>query len=97
MNRKFYCCSVAEKVWIFRPACPENLEALSLLPLANCNEVTLQGVQWNLEYSPLLLSHPYAISNMVEQEKVIFTCNQGTVGFYLKYKFELGEGKFWKF
>lgn len=71
---------------IFRPACPENLEALSLLPLANCNEVTLQGVQWNLEYSPLLLSHPYAISNMVEQEKVIFTCNQGTVGFYLKYK-----------
>ena len=43
-------------------------------------------VQWNLEYAPLLSAHPYAISNMVEQEKVVFTCNQGRVGFYLKYK-----------
>lgn len=71
---------------IFKPFIPENIEALSLLPLTDCNEVTLQGVQWNLEYAPLLSAHPYAISNMVEQEKVVFTCNQGRVGFYLKYK-----------
>lgn len=71
---------------LFRPVCPENIEALSLLPLTGCNEVTLQGVQWNLEHSPLLLAHPYAISNMVEKENVVFTCNQGSVGFYLKYK-----------
>ena len=71
---------------IFKPFSPENIEALSLLPLTDCNEVTLQGVQWNLEYAPLLSAHPYAISNMVEQEKVVFTCNQGRVGFYLKYK-----------
>ena len=71
---------------IFKPFSPENIEALSLLPLTDCNEVTLQGVQWNLEYAPLLSAHPYAISNMVEKEKVVFTCNQGRVGFYLKYK-----------
>ena len=71
---------------LFKPARPENIEALSLLPLANRNEVTLQGVQWNLEHSPLFLTHPYAVSNMIEQEKVIFTCDQGSVGFYLKYK-----------
>lgn len=71
---------------LFKPARPENIEALSLLPLADRNEVTLQGVQWNLEHSPLFLTHPYAVSNMIEQEKVIFTCDQGSVGFYLKYK-----------
>ena len=71
---------------LFKPARPENIEALSLLPLADRNEVTLQGVQWNLEHSPLFLTHPYAVSNMIEQEKVIFTCDQGRVGFYLKYK-----------
>ena len=33
---------------IFKPFSPENIEALSLLPLTDCNEVTLQGVQWKL-------------------------------------------------
>ena len=78
---------------IFKPFSPENIEALSLLPLTDCNEVTLQGVQWNLEYAPLLSAHPYAISNMVEQEKVVFTCNQGRVGFILNINFKLGDGR----
>lgn len=71
---------------VLKPTCRQNIEALSLLPLTNRNEVTLQGVQWNLEYSPLLLAHPYAISNMATEESVTFTCNNGSVGFYLKYK-----------
>lgn len=71
---------------IFSPDCAENIEALSLLPLNSLNKVTLQGVQWDLKYSPLLLNHPYAISNMIKQETVFFTCDEGTVGFYLKHK-----------
>jgi len=96
INRKFIVSFSAIKEMIrysnnrikigLSPLPPENIEALSLLPLTDCNEVTLQGVQWNLEHAPLLSAHPYAISNMVEQEKVVFTCNQGRVGFYLKYK-----------
>lgn len=71
---------------VFEPSVPEAIEALSLLPLTDCSEVTLQGVQWNLAYSPLLLAHPYAVSNMVRLPRVDCTCHQGSIGFYVKYK-----------
>ncbi len=70
----------------FIPTDAELVESLSLLPLAVSNKVTLHGVKWSLDYAPLLLDHPYAISNIVQQKEVFLQCHQGSVAFYLKYK-----------
>lgn len=63
-----------------------NIESLALLPLQAVNEVTLSGVKWELKQAQLLLNHSYAISNLPEQKQITFTCDSGSVGFYLKYK-----------
>lgn len=62
------------------------IEALSLLPLAACSEVSFKGVKWPLSYAPLLLSNPYAVSNEMAGAEAEFICHQGCSALYIKTK-----------
>ncbi len=59
-------------------------QVLSLLPLSEASTVSLAGVKWELENSPLELLHPYAISN-VPQAECSCICQNGAVGLYLYF------------
>ena len=60
--------------------------AVSLLPLAAENTVSITGVQWPLQKAELLLRKPYAISNKALQQTISASCSKGQVGFYLTFK-----------
>lgn len=60
----------------------QNLEALSLLPLADCC-VSLSGVRWPLQRAELKQSRPYSISNEITAPVVQAACYNGYVGFYV--------------
>ncbi len=60
--------------------------AVSLLPLGPENKVSVEGVQWPLEQADLLMTHPYAISNVMQQETMTVSCTKGSIGFYLNFK-----------
>lgn len=59
-----------------------KVKALSLLPLCENSKVTLENVRWQLQEASLKLLHPYAISNIPEQE-FTFKCLEGKIGLYL--------------
>ena len=63
----------------------KKVKALSLLPLSDVNKVTLKNVRWELEAAELKLLHPYAISN-IPQEEVTFECLEGRIGLYLCFE-----------
>ena len=60
--------------------------AVSLLPLEQSNKVSIDGVQWPLSRSELLLTHPYAISNVMKNKTMTVSCTKGSIGFYLNFK-----------
>ena len=60
--------------------------AVSLLPLEQNNKVSIDGVQWPLAKAELLLTHPYAISNVMQQKTMTVSCTKGSIGFYLNFK-----------
>ena len=60
-------------------------EAVSLLPLrGDCSGVGIDGVRWPLKNTELLLDHPYAISNRLEEgnREVRAEVRRGTLGVY---------------
>ena len=63
----------------------KKVKALSLLPLSEVNKVTLKNVRWELQEAELKLLHPYAISNIPQDE---FTCEclEGRIGLYLCFE-----------
>lgn len=63
----------------------KNVKALSILPLSDSTRVTLENVRWQLQEAELKLLHPYAISNIPEEE---FTCRclAGKLGLYLCFE-----------
>ena len=63
----------------------KKVKALSLLPLSDVNKVTLKNVRWELEAAELKLLHPYAISN-IPQDEVTFECLEGRIGLYLCFE-----------
>ncbi len=63
----------------------KKVKALSLLPLSEVNKVTLKNVRWELEEAELKLLHPYAISN-IPQDEVTFECLAGKIGLYLCFE-----------
>lgn len=65
----------------------DNLEAISLLPLASKSKVTLQGVYWPLKDKELSMYHPYAISNKLAfDNRIVCSCTVGSLGLYFKFK-----------
>lgn len=60
--------------------------AVSLLPLEKNNNVSIKGVKWNLEYSPLFLDNPYAISNEILDKKLEIKVHAGLIGCYFYFK-----------
>ena len=60
--------------------------AVSLLPLEENNKVSIDGVKWPLSKSELLLTHPYAISNVMQNKTITVSCTKGSIGFYLNFK-----------
>ena len=60
--------------------------AVSLLPLEQVNKVSIEGVQWPLAKAELLFTHPYAISNVMQNKTMTVSCNQGSIGFYLNFR-----------
>ena len=63
----------------------KKVKALSLLPLSEINKVTLKNVRWELEEAELKLLHPYAISN-IPQDEFTFECFKGKIGLYLCFE-----------
>ena len=63
----------------------KKVKALSLLPLSEVNKVTLKNVRWELQEAELKLLHPYAISN-IPQDEFIFECLDGKIGLYLCFE-----------
>ena len=63
----------------------KKVKALSLLPLSEVNKVTLKNVRWELQEAELKLLHPYAISN-IPQEEFTFECLAGKIGLYLCFE-----------
>ena len=63
----------------------KKVKALSLLPLSEVNKVTLKNVRWELQEAELKLLHPYAISN-IPQEEFTFECLDGKIGLYLCFE-----------
>lgn len=63
----------------------KNVKALSLLPLSASSKVTLENVRWHLKEADLQLFHPYAISNIPDEE---FSCQclDGKIGLYLCFE-----------
>ncbi|MEG0830733.1 MAG: thiamine diphosphokinase [Acidaminococcaceae bacterium] len=59
--------------------------AISLLPLAGENKVSISGVQWPLERATLTQTQPYAISNIALGTQVSAICHAGCMGFYCKF------------
>ena len=63
----------------------KKVKALSLLPLSEVNKVNLEKVRWELKEAELKLLHPYAISN-IPQEEFTFECVEGRIGLYLCFE-----------
>ena len=63
----------------------KKVKALSLLPLSEVNKVTLKNVRWELQEAELKLLHPYAISN-IPQDEFTFECLDGKIGLYLCFE-----------
>ena len=63
----------------------KKVKALSLLPLSEVNKVTLKNVRWELQEAELKLLHPYAISN-IPQDEFTFECLDGKLGLYLCFE-----------
>ncbi|MBR5790202.1 MAG: hypothetical protein IKY40_00460, partial [Phascolarctobacterium sp.] len=63
----------------------KKVKALSLLPLSEVNKVTLKNVRWELQEAELKLLHPYAISN-IPQDEFTFECLDGKSGLYLCFE-----------
>ncbi len=58
--------------------------ALSLLPLTPTTQVSLTGAQWPLQQEELTMLHPYAISNVPEQQ-CSCSCITGALGLYMSF------------
>ncbi len=63
----------------------QKVKALSLLPLCEESKVNLINTRWNLQEAELKLLHPYAISNIPQQE-FSFACLKGKIGLYLCFE-----------
>lgn len=59
--------------------------ALSLLPFAEENQVSISGVRWPLQKTNLKKLNPYAISNEMREKQITVQCHSGEIGFYLKF------------
>ncbi|HIU64980.1 MAG TPA: thiamine diphosphokinase [Candidatus Avacidaminococcus intestinavium] len=59
--------------------------AISLLPLAETNNVSISGVKWPLENKILLQDNPYAISNEMDSSKVNISVHTGLIGCYFNF------------
>ncbi|MCQ2372533.1 MAG: thiamine diphosphokinase [Phascolarctobacterium sp.] len=65
----------------------QAIEAISLLPLTQNTEVSIEGVHWPLEKQSLNMYQPYAISNVIENgNTVICSCHEGMIGLYCSFK-----------
>ena len=63
-----------------------NVQALSLLPLAQNSMVSIEGVRWPLEKAVLNQERPYAISNEIIKKQIKCTCHLGKVGLYIHWQ-----------
>jgi thiamine diphosphokinase len=72
---------------------PEQIEALSVLPLADTNRVSIANVVWPLNNALLKQLHAYAISNVLlaGNNKCTCSCQEGKVAFYIKWRTEKNE------
>lgn len=67
---------------------PSAVEAISLLPLDATNNLSITGVEWELEKAELMQARPYAISNVLAQGNTSCCCkvHAGAVGLYISWK-----------
>ena len=63
-----------------------NVQALSLLPLAQNSMASIEGVRWPLEKAVLNQEKPYAISNEIIKKQIKCTCHLGKVGLYIHWQ-----------
>lgn len=66
--------------------------AISLLPLALENQVSIEGVKWPLHKADLSQLQPYAISNESSGGELQVTCHSGCVGFYMNFAKGVHDG-----
>lgn len=62
---------------------PENVEAVSLLPLTPKSTASIEGVKWSLKEEELTQARPYAISNLPLNQEISCTVLEGALGLYL--------------
>jgi thiamine pyrophosphokinase len=84
--------------WIIKPNKPFDIETssnrrLSLLPITNCEGVTLRGCHWQLEHAPLSPAGLTSISNRTEGGGVRVTMTKGVALLFIE--FEPAEMPLW--
>ena len=62
-------------------------EVISILPLSEQVQVSLQGCRWELDKKIIEQSNPYAISNRLKdaQKEITFTMERGWAGLYISF------------
>jgi len=59
---------------------------VSLLPLTAEAAVSIRGVRWPLQESPLSQADPYAVSNKMTEDVLEAECHKGITGLYFTWK-----------